>query len=176
MIGVVILVAGGGAVGIYLLPIAHQAGLGSTVGRLALSASLAGQVLGGLLASLVASRLHHLPVFVTGIVVTLVIWSIYADHPPAWLFIAITGAHGLSSICMSPFLMPMTIAADPSRRAVVHCGAAQLLGGAIGPLLSSRVVGDHDTHLALLLGSALLLLSLGVMFGLQRSAEGKRYV
>jgi len=57
----------------------------------------------------------------------------------------------------------MTIEADPSRRAAVQSGAAQLLGGAMGPLLASRLVSDQDVHGALWLGAGLMLAGLAVV-------------
>ena len=64
---------------------------------------------------------------------------------------------------LAPFLVPMTIEADPSRRAAVQSGAAQLTGGAMGPLLASRGVGAGSVHGALWLGAALTLAGLAVM-------------
>jgi hypothetical protein len=57
----------------------------------------------------------------------------------------------------------MTIDADPSRRAAVQSGAAQLIGGAVGPLLASRLVSDQDIHGALWLGASLLLAGLAIV-------------
>jgi hypothetical protein len=45
----------------------------------------------------------------------------------------------------------------------VQSGAAQLIGGAMGPLLASRVIGEHDVHGALWLGAALTLAGLAVV-------------
>lgn len=64
---------------------------------------------------------------------------------------------------MNPFLMPMSIEADPSRRAAVQGGAAELLGLAAGPLLASRVVSEHDVHGALVLGGFLIVLGVFIM-------------
>ena len=64
---------------------------------------------------------------------------------------------GFFGIFVTPFLVPMTIDADPSRRAAVQSGAAQLLGGAFGPLVASRVVDDAHSRGVLYLGVALAL-------------------
>ena len=98
-----------------------------------------------------------------GTAVALATWAIYGFASPAWLFIAATAAQGFIGIFVTPFLVPMTIEADPSRRAAVQSGAAQLIGGAMGPLLASRVVGAGSVHGALWLGAALTVAGLAVV-------------
>ena len=66
------------------------------------------------------------------------VWWLFGQHIPAWLFVAANAVGGFTGLFLSPFLVPMTIEADPSRRAAVQSGAAQLIGGAMGPLLASR--------------------------------------
>jgi hypothetical protein len=73
-----------------------------------------------------------------------------------------------------PFLLPMTIEADPSRRATMQSGAVQLLAGAFGPLLASFAVGEGGVHGVLYLGGALLLLGLGVITALHWVARSER--
>ena len=65
----------------------------------------------------------------------------------------------------------MAIEADPSRRAAVQSGAAQLFGAALGPMLASVVVSDHDIHGALYLGTGLLLTGLAIIAGLHFTAK-----
>ena len=95
-------------------------------------------------------------------------------HAPAWLFIAANAAAGIFGLFLAPFLVPMTIEADPSRRAAVQSGAAQLIGGAMGPLLASRVVGAGSVHGALWLGAGLTLAGLAVVAWLHFTASAKR--
>jgi hypothetical protein len=73
-----------------------------------------------------------------------------------------------------PFLLPMTIEADPSRRATMQSGAVQLLAGAFGPLLASFTVGEGSAHGVLYLGGVLLLLALAVITGLHWVARSER--
>ena len=70
---------------------------------------------------------------------------------------------GLVALFLGPFLVPMTIDADPSRRAAMQSGAAQLLGGALGPALASLVVGEREVHGVLWLGAGLMLAGLVVV-------------
>jgi len=159
----VIFVAGGGAIGVYLEPLAHQAHLGAGVARTALWTSLVGQVAGGALATAMAGKVRYFTVFVAGSACSLVIWAILGLDAPAWLFVADNVLSGVVSLVLAPFIAPMTIAADPTRRAGVQSGAAQLLGGALGPLLSSVVVSDRDVRGVLWLGGGMLIVGLAMI-------------
>jgi hypothetical protein len=159
LLATLIFVAGGGAVGVYLEPLAHEAGLSAGVAGAALWTSLAGQVCGGALATALAGRVGYFTIFVLGSVLSLVIWTLLGLHIPAWLFVADNIASGVVSLLIAPFIAPMTIEADPTRRAALQSGAAQLLGGALGPLLSSLVVSETDVRGVLRLGGGLAIIA-----------------
>lgn len=161
--GTLVFVAGGGAVSVYLQPVAQQAGLDAGVARTALWVSLAAQVAGGASATALAGRIRWFHVFLITTVANLVVWWLFAQRLPAWLFVGANALSGLTAIFLAPFLVPMTIDADPSRRAAVQSGAAQLLGGAAGPFLAALMVSDNDVHGALRLGSSLLLAGLAIV-------------
>ena len=150
-----IFVSAGAAVGVYVQPLAHQAGLDSGVARSAVWIALAAQVAGGALATLLAGRVRYFSVFIITLVVYLAVWASFSQPLIAWAFIAANAAAGLVGLFLGPFLVPMTIDADPSRRAAMQSGAAQLLGAALGPLLASQVVGDRDVRGVLLLAAGL---------------------
>jgi predicted MFS family arabinose efflux permease len=171
LFGTLIYVSAASAVGIYLLPLAAQAGLHSGVARTANSFSLAGQVLGGALATLVAGRVNYFTVFAGGVLAYLGVYAVYGFAAPAWMFIAATAFNGLVNIFINPFLVPMTIEADPSRRAAVQSGAVQLLGAALGPLLASRVVDAHNVRGALWLGAGLLFSGLAIIAALRFTSK-----
>lgn len=158
------------AVGVYVIPLARQAGLSVTVGRTAISVALACQMAGGALATVLAGRVRYITVFWACAATFLTIWSVYALHAPGWLFIAVTGASGLAAFVAGPFLVPMTIEADPSRRAAMQSGAVQLLAGAFGPLLAALTVTDHNVHGVLILAAALQAVGLAVATTLHRLA------
>jgi MFS family permease len=171
LLGTLIFVAGGGAVGVYLEPLAHEAGLSAGVAGAALWTSLAGQVCGGALATFLAGRVGYFTIFVVGSVLSLGIWAVLGLHVPAWLFVADNIASGVVSLLIAPFIAPMTIEADPTRRAALQTGAAQLLGGALGPLLSSLVVNERDVRGVLWLGGGLVLAGLAIIAGLRATAK-----
>lgn len=151
-----IFVSAGAAVGVYIQPLAHQAGLGGGVARSAVWIALAAQVVGGALATSLAGRVRYFTVFIITSIVDLAAWAAFSQPLNAWMFIAANASAGLVGLFLGPFLVPMTIDADPSRRAAMQSGAAQLLGGALGPLLASQVVGERDVHGVLWLAAGLL--------------------
>jgi hypothetical protein len=165
-----IYVSAAGAVSVYLQPLAHQAGLGAGIARTALWTSLAAQVAGGAAATALAGRVRYFTVFLITSATYLAVWAVFSRHPPAGLFIFANAASGLVGLFLGPFLVPMTIDADPSRRAAMQSGAAQLLGGALGPLLASLVVGERNVHGVLWLGACLLGGGLAVVTWLRSTA------
>ena len=166
-----VFVSAAGAVGVYLQPLAHEAGLGADVARTALWVSLAAQVAGGVLATVLAGRLRYFTVFLITSVAYLVVWASFGRALPAWAFIGANAVAGLFGLFLGPFLVPMTIDADPSRRSAMQSGAAQLLGGAFGPLLASQVVGDTEVRGVLWLGVGLLLTGLAGVAWLRFTAK-----
>jgi hypothetical protein len=162
------------AVGVYVMPLARQAGLSVAVGRTAISVGLACQIVGGALATVLAGRVRYITIFWLCTAVFLTTWVVYAFRAPAALFLAVSGFSGVCGMLAGPFLLPMTIEADPSRRATMQSGAVQLLAGALGPLLASFAVGERDAHGVLYLGGALLLIALAVISGLHWMARTER--
>jgi hypothetical protein len=162
------------AVSVYVVPLAHQAGLSVAVGRSAISVGLACQILGGVLATVLAGRVRYIVVFWGCSAAFLATWAVYSLHAPGWLFIAVSGVSGLCAMLAGPFLLPMTIEADPSRRATMQSGTVQLLAGALGPLLAAFAVSSHNAHGVLILGAVLQLVGLTVATALHRIAHRER--
>jgi len=153
----VIYVSANGAVSVYLQPLAHRAGLSADVARTAVWASLAAQILGGALATAMAGRVRYLPVFAAVTAGFLVVWAVFGLHPSPLVFIAADAVAGAVALLVGPFLVPMIIEADPSRRAAMQSAGAQALGGGAGPLMAALIVGDGDVHGVLWMGGALLV-------------------
>lgn len=162
------------AVSVYVIPLARQAGLSVAAGRTAISVALACQMAGGGFAALLAGRVRYIGVFWACAAVFLVTWAAYAVHAPARLFIMLTGLSGFAAFVAGPFLVPMTVEADPSRRAAMQSGAVQLLAGALGPLLASLAVTDRDFHGALVLAVALQAVGLAVATMLHHTVRPDR--
>ena len=159
------------AVTVYLIPIAREAGLSLAAGRTAVSALLGCQIAGGALATLLAGRISYIAAFWGCSAAMALAWTSFAFHIPAPLFIAAAGLGGGAAMMSGPFFVPMTIEADPSRRAAVQSGAVQVLAGALGPFLASFLVSDRDAHGVLAMGLALTALGLAVFVALRRNAR-----
>jgi hypothetical protein len=171
LLATLIYVGATGTVGIYIQPLAHESGLGVDVARTSVWVSLAAQIAGGFAATLLAGHVRYFSAFVAATITFLGVWAIFLFHPPGWAFIAANAAGGLMGIFMSPFLVPMTIEADPSRRAAVQSGGTQVLAGALGPFATSFVVGDSDVHGAIFLGAIGLIVGMAMIAMLRFSAQ-----
>jgi hypothetical protein len=171
LLATLIYVGATGTVGIYIQPLAHESGLGADVARTSVWVSLAAQIAGGFAATLLAGHVRYFSAFVAATITFLAVWAIFLSHPPGWAFIAANAAGGLMGIFMSPFLVPMTIEADPSRRAAVQSGGTQVLAGALGPFATSFVVADGDVNGAIFLGAVGLVVGLAMIAMLRFSAQ-----
>jgi hypothetical protein len=102
-------------------------------------------------------------------IVGLAILAGFATLPPAASFIALSGAFGFIWLFILPFLGPMTIEADPTRRAAVLGGGASVLGGSFGPFIASLLVSDADVRGALAFGAVCVVVSAVIAFGLHQT-------
>ncbi len=167
----VVLVSAGGAVNVYLQPLAHQAHLSGDVARTALWMSLGAQVAGATTATLLAGRIRYFTIFVATGAIYLICWAGLGVPLPAWLFVVDNMVAGFVALMVGPFLTPFIIDADPSRRAAMQVGAAQLVGGAAGPLMAVFVVTDVDVRGVLGLAAGLLLTGLALIAALRFTAR-----
>jgi MFS family permease len=152
---------------VYYEPIARQAGLSAHISDMAVYISLAFQVLGGTLATLTAGRLKWFPVYVICAAVDFGMIALLGAHPSAILFLLDAAVFGFIWLFILPFLVPMIIEADPSRRSAVLISGVALLGASLGPTLAGMIISPDDTRGALWFGAACLLLSLAVATGLR---------
>ena len=150
------------AIWVYYDPIARQAGLSAHTSGLAVSISLAFQVLGGTLATLTAGRLKWFPVFVICAAVEFGMIALLGTKPSVLLFLLDAAVFGFIWLFILPFLVPMIIEADPSRRSAVLISGVALLGASLGPTLAGMIISPDDTRGALWFGAACLFLSLGI--------------
>jgi hypothetical protein len=127
----------------------HQAGIAG----LAVSLSLACQVLGGSSATALAGRISAAWTLFVCALGGIAVFAGFATLPTAAAFLALAAVLGFVWLFSNPFLVPLTIEADPSRRAALLIGGAQLIGGSLGPLLASLFVTDADARGALGFGA-----------------------
>lgn len=171
LIATVVFISANGAVAVYLQPLAHRAGLSADVARTAVWASLGAQIIGGVTSAFLAGRVRYLPVFAVTVATFLAVWLIFGLGPPAWLFIAANCVSGIIALLVGPFMVPMIIEADPTRRSAMQSGGAQLFGGAAGPLIAALAIGNRDVIGVLWLGAGLLLAGFAMVAWLSLTAK-----
>jgi hypothetical protein len=157
---------------VYAEPLSRQAGHAPTVAGVAVSVSLACQVLGGATATLLAGRLRWFPTLMFCALLNVGCLLAFAALPSDSLYLLTSGVFGFLWLFSLPFMVPMAIAADPTRRAAVLVGGAELAGGSLGPLLASFVVSDTDVRGALSFGAVALVVTVAIAFALHRRERG----
>ena len=157
---------------VYAEPLSRQAGHAPTVAGVAVSVSLACQVLGGATATLLAGRLRWFPTLMFCALLNVGCLLAFAALPSESLYLLTSGVFGFLWLFSLPFMVPMTIAADPTRRAAVLVGGAELSGGSLGPLFASFVVSDADVRGALGFGAVALAVTVAIAFALYRRERG----
>ena len=153
---------------VYAEPLSRQAGHAPTVAGVAVSVSLACQVLGGATATLLAGRLRWFPTLMFCALLNIGCLLAFAALPGASLYLLTSGVFGFLWLFSLPFMVPMAIAADPTRRAAVLVGGAELAGGSLGPLFASFVVSDVDVRGALGFGAVALAVTVAIALALHR--------
>jgi len=164
------------AVWIYVEPLSRQSGHPAGTAGVALSLSLAAQVVGGFVATVTAGRLPTAPVLVVSLAGMMAAMVALAALPGVTVFLAISALFGFLWMFASPFYTPLVIHADPTRRAAMFGSGAALLGCAAGPFLASLFVGESDVRQCLTLGIGLLATSLVVVILLYFVRAGRHSV
>ena len=153
---------------VYAEPLSRQSGHAPTVVGVAVSLSLAFQVLGGATATALAGRLRWFPTLMLCAVIYVACLLAFATLPGASLYLVTSSVFGFLWMFSLPFFVPMVIAADPTRRAALLIGGAELAGGSLGPLFASFVVTDADVRGSLGFGACALLLTVAIALALHR--------
>ncbi len=153
---------------VYAEPLSRQAGHAPTVVGVAVSLSLACQVLGGATATLLAGRVRWFPALMFCALLNVGCLLVFAALPGESLYLLTSAVFGFLWMFSLPFLVPMVIAADPTRRAAVLVPGAELAGGSLGPLFVSLVVTDVDVRGSLGFGAIALAVTVVIAFALHR--------
>jgi hypothetical protein len=151
------------AVWIYAEPLSRQAGHPASVASAAFAVSLAAQVAGGAAATALAGRLSWFWSLAIAVVLAIGALFVLASLPSAGVFLAASVVFGFVWLFASPYLTPLAIEADPSRRAALLGPGASLLGCGAGPLLASFTVSGGDVRPAAWLGVGLALVTLMII-------------
>ncbi|QYE34209.1 hypothetical protein KZX46_15680 [Polymorphobacter sp. PAMC 29334] len=143
---------------IYVEPLSRQSGHAAGTAGLAISLSLGAQVAGGTLATIAAGRIAWLWALVGSLIGMIVLLGVFATLPSTVVFLAASAAFGFLWIFSAPYLTPMAIEADPTRRAAILGPGASLLGCGAGPFLASLVVTDSDVRGSLYLAAGIAVI------------------
>ncbi|MBO9710319.1 MAG: MFS transporter [Caulobacter sp.] len=151
------------ALWVYLEPLAAQAGLSPREAGLAIALALGLQVLGGAAATLVGDRVPPARMLIAVGALNALILTTLLGGPGRGVFVACVAAFGFLWLFALPFQTLLLIRIDPTRRASMQLGAAQLLGSSAGPLAASLVVGEGPVRRALVLSMTCLALAVALI-------------
>ena len=166
--------AAGMGFAIYLVPLSRSAGLDPDhIAGPAITALLVGQLSGSVLAAMIAGRVNYMAMLCLSAAIYCASWPIYAFHPTAAMFIALNFVLGLVTFFAIPFLYPFAAHSDPTRRAAVLSGPAQMLGSAAGPFMAAAVADGSAIRL-IQLGFLLLGASVAIMLTVDRTFRRTR--
>ncbi len=152
----------------YLEPLGKAAGFDARGAQTLVAASLAMQVIGGIVATLAVRRLPVVPALLGCSVALAGVTGFIHQLPAGSLqgFAVACALFGFVWLFMLPFHIGLALRADPSGRLAGLVPAAQLLGSACGPLTASFIVqGENAGSVPLLsagfaVAAALLALAL----------------
>lgn len=155
--------AASSGVWVYAERLSAQAHHAAIVAGQAVSISLACQIAGGFAATVLGGRINWLVALLACIGIDLAVFASFAALPSASSFLVLAGAFGFVWMFATPFLVPLTIEADPTRRAALLIGGAQLVGGSLGPLLASFFVTDADARGVLTFSASSVIAALAII-------------
>ena len=121
------------------------------------------QVVGGAAATVVGRRWSPAAVLIAVGMLNAAIMAVLWSGPTAMVFMGAVAAFGFLWLFALPFQTLLLIQLDPSRRAAMQLGTAQLLGSSFGPLVASVVVADGEVRRAIALSAVLLACAVGLI-------------
>lgn len=144
ILGVALYMTGVMAFWVYSVPLGAEAGLSTKSMQMIIAAATGVQIVAGLASIVLAPRLTGLQVLVATTAASLVAMFVTMTSGSILVWSSAVLIFAFCWIFGAPFHVAFLMLADPSRRAAVFVGTAQLLGYAIGPLLASAVVSTSD--------------------------------
>jgi MFS transporter, DHA1 family, inner membrane transport protein len=157
------------AVWVYILPLLKELGYPAGATALAVPVTIAGQIAGGIAATILASRLSPLKAWIFGLVVIAAgIFALTLSTSPAMMLTAVA-VIGFLWIFVPPFHMPVLLSLDASGRGAMLIGTAQLSGTSLGPLAAAAMVSDQSVAAVIGVGLAFLAASLVLLAIASRS-------
>lgn len=146
----------------YFGQLADQSRLTSTQEALTSALVVGIGIIGNATAAALARRVSYFAAALTAVPATLVALAMFARLPHFAGFTLASLVFGFEWGFFTPFLVPLVIDADPSRRTAALIPGVQCLGAAAGPLLCSFFVDDSDGRGALAVGATSLAASFAI--------------
>jgi len=137
----------------YLDPLGRQFGFGSRFLETIVSLVLVFQIAGGALATVSVRRLNTTTtlLIVAALQGSVALAICSASGLSRWEFAVLWSGFGLLWLFAMPFHVRLALTADPKGRVAMLVPAAQLLGTAFGPLMSSCFVTETHTRMVALI-------------------------
>ncbi|MBB3358271.1 MULTISPECIES: MFS transporter [unclassified Novosphingobium] len=162
---------------VYFEPLGRQAGMTPQQVAFAVPASLGAQVVGGFAAIFLARRLPWFVSLIVSSVALSAVLFILSTPPGATVFFVLETLFGAVWIFITPFLTPLSIENDPTRRTALLVPSAVLVGSGLGPLAASTLADDASAgrvlQLCALLAIGATLLIVGLYVTRSRVAGGQ---
>ena len=152
------------AIWVYLEPIGLHRGIAPTTLHFVVPVSLAMQVLGAGTATLLADRIPARPTVILVAIVNLGLLALISVASGT-AFVVATAIFGFLWLFVMPFQIPLVMAADPSNRAAMLIGGAQLTGSSLGPLIAAMLVSDTNPMPALWFGAVCAVIGVAILLG-----------
>ncbi len=149
---VAIYMSAGLAIWVYVVPLAGAAGLSRDVANLAVTVGFASQIAGGLVSSALARHLSPDKTMIGVALAGLAAAGIIIGGLAQPLFVLAVGVVAFLLSFGGAFNTPLLNMIDPSRRAAMLCGSAQLIGQSTGMFSASVLVGGIGVQGACLAG------------------------
>jgi fucose permease len=162
---------------VYFEPLGRQAGMTPQQVAFAVPASLGAQVVGGFAAIFLARRLPWFVSLIVSSIALSAVLFILSTPPGATAFFVLETLFGAVWIFITPFLTPLSIENDPTRRTALLVPSAVLVGSGLGPLAASTLADDASAgrvlQLCALLAIGATLLIVGLYVTRSRVAGGQ---
>ena len=153
--GVALYLAGILGFWVYVEPLLRSVGYHRTLVSTAITMAIGVQILAGLTASLLATRLPATLTCVVGAAASIFCIAVLLyPLPPALMFLAM-GGFAFFWMLVPPFHVPFLIQIDPTHRSAMLVSGAQIGGSAIGPMLGAIIVPVAGYRIAGVLAMAL---------------------
>jgi hypothetical protein len=139
-----------------------EAGATEALTGIAVAAALAAQVTGSAAATFLTGRLPTVPVLALCAAGNIGLVALLGSHGGPVTFLAGVVLFGFLWLFALPFQTRLLIRLDPSRRSAMLLSAAQLLGGAVGPLVTAAFATEKALGGALVADAGLFAAGLVV--------------